>query len=111
MSLVKNGTGAGWSANKKFNLTIQPSNVHPLSSVGNRTGAWKENTKKLLQTLVSHNNHTKNTNSNVMTEDDIDKLFKKFKHSVKHSDGNKGKNYTEVGEGWDGGMARKNYVH
>lgn len=46
-----------------------------------------------------------------MTEDDIDKLFKKFKHSVKHSDGNKGKNYTEVGEGWDGGMARKNYVH
>jgi hypothetical protein len=68
MSLVKNNNNSGSVGVKKsLNFTAQVADV--IMSI-NKKSAWKDRTNKLIKTL---NNQT--NNSNVMTEDDIDKLF------------------------------------
>jgi hypothetical protein len=45
-------------------------------TMSNKKGSWKSKTNKLVKTL---NNQGCNPHSNIMTEDDIDKLFGKPK--------------------------------
>lgn len=70
MSLVKNNNNSGSVKIKKsLNLTAQVTNA--IMSY-NRKSAWKSRTNKLIKTLT---NQAHNPHSNIMTEDDIDKLF------------------------------------
>lgn len=59
------------SVKKKLNLTAQVSD--DIISI-NKLGSFKNRTNKLIKTLTYHPN---NKSSNIMTEDDIEKLFKK----------------------------------
>jgi hypothetical protein len=68
MSLVKNNNNSGPVVGKKsLNFTAQVADV--IMSI-NKKSAWKGKTNKLTKTLNNHGN-----NSNIMTEDDIDKMF------------------------------------
>lgn len=69
MSLVKNNNNSGSLAVKRnLNFTAQVADV--IMSI-NKKGGWKDKTgNKLIKTMNNHPN-----NSNIMTEDDIDRLF------------------------------------
>lgn len=67
---MKNNNNSGSVGIKKsLNLTAQVSDA--IMSY-NKKGGWKSRTSKLIKTLT---NQHQNPNSNIMTEDDIDKLF------------------------------------
>ena len=55
---------------KNINLTAQISDV--LCPI-NKKNSWKSKTNKLIKTI---NNKTMNPHPNIMTQDDIDRLFK-----------------------------------
>jgi len=70
MSLIKNNTNAPCLGPRKaLNLTAQ---VNEAIMSYNNKAVWKSKTSNLIKTLT---NQVKNSNSNVMTEDDIDRLF------------------------------------
>lgn len=70
MSLMKNNNNSGSVGLKKsLNLTTQ---VADAIMSYNKKSAWKSRTNKLIKTLT---NQPINPNSNIMTEDDIDRLF------------------------------------
>lgn len=67
---MKNNNNSGSVGIKKsLNLTAQVSDV--IMSY-NKKNTWKSTTNKLIKTLT---NQIHNPHSNIMTEDDIDKLF------------------------------------
>lgn len=67
---MKTSKNSSALAKKNMNLTAQISDVlRPI----NKKNSWKSKTNKLIKTT---NNKTLNHHPNVMTEDDIDRLFK-----------------------------------
>ena len=67
---MKTSKNSSALAKKNMNLTAQISDVlRPI----NKKNSWKSKTNKLIKTA---NNKTLNHHPNVMTEDDIDRLFK-----------------------------------
>lgn len=97
MSLVKNNNNSGSIALKKsLNFTAQVADV--IMSI-NKKSTWKGKTNKLTKTL---NNNT--NKSNIMTEDDIDKLFGRC--STKEKVTAPTKVSTEVAEVWGVGLHR-----
>lgn len=74
MSLIKNNTNhAHLGKRKGLNLTAQVN--AQISSQNNKT-VWKSRTNNLIKTLINQGIDSK---SNVMTEDDIDRLFEREK--------------------------------
>lgn len=100
MSLVKNNNNSGSLAVKKnLNFTAQVADV--IMSITKKS-AWKDKTgTKLIKTLNNQPNH-----SNIMTEDDIDKLFGRCGNYEKAAGPTKVS--TEVAETW--GIGGKNFT-
>lgn len=97
MSLMKNNNNSGSVALKKsLNFTAQVADV--IMSI-NKKGSWKEKTNKLIKTM----NNKPNT-SNIMTEDDIDRLFGRFNQQDKGVGPTKVS--TEIADTWGAGYVR-----
>jgi len=70
MSLIKNNNnGTHFGKRKGLNLTAQVNDA--IISHNNKTG-WKSRTNNLIKTLINQGIDSK---SNIMTEDDINRLF------------------------------------
>ena len=100
MSLMKNNSKTGCQVPRKgFNLTAQVNEA--ILSYNNNKAVWKCRTSKLIKTLT---NQGINSNSNVMTEDDIDRLFGRERIGEKGAALNKVS--TEVTETWGASVYR-----
>ena len=103
MSLMKNNSNGGCLGPRKgLNLTAQ---VNEAIMSYNNKAVWKSKTNKLIKTLT---NQGINSNSNVMTEDDIDKLFGREKIGEKAIANTK--TSTEVTETW-GAPVYRNFTN